>query len=515
VVYSLFEESPPPDEPVPPGQPDPHASSRRLTVFIQVLGLVATGWIIWLTSVSPRLHRYTWASLAMQAFGFACFAWLWSAIITFALYFAIPRRERGDVLESSLRTSASAVWFAPAIILLTQLSPAAFAASLVLVVTATRLLYSQWRALLPLEEPKPPRARALFDAFSITPPVFLKVLAPALATAFCAQCGIIAIAMRVPLAGAGFLAAAAALLTVYALSSGAAEPARKRTLPQAAFGVILTVVLASAVTIGGLSGRVAHRRQLTWEPDPPQRPGLLESLRATLREVFYGEQPPGLQTREPAKPRHDSPGNPEAVPQLAGNFPEGSFPGVVLLPEVRSVPMLVAPVPFHDYGLRDRPMAIPFGGEYWFYRQRYTHPPPNSFYRHGTPTSLSFSTTDHWPLEMEARQKFDQPIDLACCRSVQVQIWNADRHPGTVSLDFFALDSDGSFPRSQYFGSARVKSIPDVKDEQVVAVPEILEFSIPPDPLDHCMAFRVVFRRDRSRADKSARIAIERFTLVR
>ena len=118
--------------------------------MFQFAGLVATGWIIWITTVSPRLHRFTWSSLVMHALGYAVFAWAWSACITFGLYLTIPSDEREDMLRVTLRTSTAAVWFAPAMILFTQLSPAALAASLALVVSATRLLYSQWRMIHPL-----------------------------------------------------------------------------------------------------------------------------------------------------------------------------------------------------------------------------------------------------------------------------------------------------------------------------------------------------------------------------
>lgn len=133
-----------------PASPPAFASLRKgLALFVQVAGLAATGWMIWISSVLPRSHRYSWASLAGSALGYSVFAWAWSILITFGLYLTIPRRERGEAVWATLRTLTTAVWFAPAIILLTQMSPAALAAALVLVVSATRLLYSQWRLLYP------------------------------------------------------------------------------------------------------------------------------------------------------------------------------------------------------------------------------------------------------------------------------------------------------------------------------------------------------------------------------
>ncbi len=479
---------------------------------------MATGWIVWIAAVSPRLHRFTWTSLLLHAFGYAAFAWAWSACITLLLYLAIPSDQRDDVFRVTLRTSTAAVWFAPAMILFTQLSPAALAAALALVVSATRLLYSQWRLLHPLAEQ---------PFFSVLPtgmfgenepprPWLLRSIAPALSVALCFQGGVLALLMELPLLAGCLLATAAALLTVYAFSAGVADLDRRRSLPQAAFGAVLTLILASGLTVGGLTGRVIQHPRMANEFGRAPH-SIIESLRAMLRQVFYGEQPPGTRDAEhPARPEDArATPRPDAIPE-SGSFPDGSFPGVVLLPEVRPVPLLVAPRPA-NYGLNGmptRPFGIPFGGEYWFYRFSYRRPPFNSFYRKGRPDELSFSTTDHWPLQMEARQALDDPIDLTCCRKVQVQIWNADRHPDTVSLELFLLQSDLAYSPALYLGKVPVLSQPDLSREPVTPVPELLDFPIPAGTSGSYSIFKVMFHRARARADKSARIAIERFILV-
>ena len=58
-------------------------------------------------------------------------------------------RNPSELLWSTFRTAGVAVWFAPACILLSQLSPATLLAALVLVITATRLLYSEWSRRTP------------------------------------------------------------------------------------------------------------------------------------------------------------------------------------------------------------------------------------------------------------------------------------------------------------------------------------------------------------------------------
>jgi len=66
--------------------------------------------------------------------------------------------------------------------------------------------------------------------------------------------------------------------------------------------------------------------------------------------------------------------------------------------------------------------------------------------------------------------------------------------------------------RAKLLGTAPVTSTPDLRADPVVAVPETLDFPISGG--GSCTELKVTFRRARSRVDKSARIAIERFLLV-
>jgi len=265
-----------------------------------------------------------------------------------------------------------------------------------------------------------------------------------------------------------------------------------------------------------MSGRVMRHRGPGGNADSGREPNAVEATRALLRELFYGEQPPDQKAQE-TPPANDAKDQVDKLPLDATTFPDGSYPGVILVSEVRPVARLVAPVPANRglSGAAPRPYSILFGGDYWMFRWPYRRPPQSSYHRKGNPSTLSFSTTDHWPLNMEAHQKLDQPIDLNCCSQVQVEIRNADRYPGTVSLELVAMATDSPGAPAVSLGTAQVQSAPDLKSDPVAAVPEMLQFSISEDEaLGACNELKVVFRRDRSRADKSARVAIERFVLV-
>ena len=122
-----------------------------------------------------------------------------------------------------------------------------------------------------------------------------------------------------------------------------------------------------------------------------------------------------------------------------------------------------------------RPLSIPFSGEYWMFRWPYARPPKTSFFQRGSPAALSFSSTDHRPLQMEARHKLDQPVALSCCSAIRLEIRNADRYPGTISLELVLINNEQPGAPSLNLGRSNVTSRPDFSRDPVVPVPETLE----------------------------------------
>lgn len=477
-----------------PPPPTPRAI-QWLRVFAQIAGLAATGWLIWFASLVPRMDRKPLAVLLGAAVEYALMAWAWSAAVTFTLFLIIPKSDQGELSRKELfaivlRTASTAVWFGPATILLSMFSPAALAAALVLVVNGTRLLAAEWRPI--------------HAGLKLTGSV-----APSMAVSCILQLGMVAILMKYPLLGAALFLMSAAMVTLLSIFAGVSEPGRIAKLPQSALGVLLTIILAAGLTVGGLP--ISVNRGSRWDHTGQPRPGFLESSRQLLRALLYGEPP-------------DNAG--EASDDLATrvykrgeslDLTDDSYPGVILWPEVKPHTLLVAPMPAIGHSLLGlsltNPLSIPFSGEYWMYKPPSTRPPQNSFFRRASPLLLGFMTTDHHPLFMEARHKLDQPIDLTCCAAIQIVISNADRYPGTVSLELL-LKSAGMHGAPLSLGRAAVTSIPNLGDP-VVPASETLSFSVPrsasPRTFDE---FLVRFHRDRMRLDRSARIAIERFVLA-
>jgi hypothetical protein len=349
----------------------------------------------------------------------------------------------------------------------------------------------------------------LFGGFTVKRPMVTRELLTGVAAAIALQSGVISVWRHKPLLAGACFVLSAAITTLFAMVSGAVEDSGPPTMPRSIIGVAMTVLLAAGLTVGGIQvmrrGFGSGNGNGTGESEPdglatnaPR--GAFANAREVLKNLFDDEKPEGtangMYTPKP----------PPMFPPAPGVMPDGAFPGVILMPEVKPVARLVAPPPAGiSSGLAiERPYGIPFDGPYLLYRWPADRPPPSSILQHGTPAALAYSTPDHWPLTMDAIQKFDDPVDLGCCRAVRIEIWNADRFPDTVALDLYCND--------HRVGGARVRSTPDLHRDPIMAVPETLE--IPSLSGGLCKEFKVTFRRDRSRADRSARIAIDRFVLV-
>ena len=75
---------------------------------------------------------------------------------------------------------------------------------------------------------------------------------------------------------------------------------------------------------------------------------------------------------------------------------------------------------------------------------------------------------------------------------------------------------DGERPNvAESLGIAPVTSVPNLRADRTIPVPETLDFRFPPSPrLDRFDQIKVIFHRSVGRIDKSARVSIERFVLM-
>ena len=473
-------------------------------LLVQIAGLLATCWIVWSISLEPRLSRDSLSGIVLQVASYTLLVCLSGAAITLGLYLLVARSFHQDAVRMALRTSGTAVWFASATVLLAEMSPATLPAALVLVVSATRLLHSQWR-LVHADLPAPVTAPFPRPFFDPPPAPRLRELVPGLAASFAIQTGLVLFA-GLPLLAASCFSLSVSMITLCALQAGAFDETTARvSLPRSILGFLLTLILAAGLTVGSLAGHLDSTS--TWRSPFLHRPGPLQSARALLHELMNGggDQSPDQTATNIVLP-----------PAGAVEYTDNSFPGVVLLSEApASQPILIAPVLPSLRSPPDappiQPFTIPFSGEYWMYRPPYRRPPPTSHVQKGNPVALSFRTTDRSPLEMEARQKLARAISLACCSEIRIAISSLDRFPATVALELILIDSKAAGWPSLSLGNVPVTARPS----PTMPASAILPFRIPrPTPLREFDQFRVIFHRDRLRAEHSARISIGGFVLV-
>lgn len=424
---------------------------------------------------------------------------------------AFPKSAGLDIIPFTMRTSVTAVWLAPAMILLSAFSVGALAAGLVLVAGMTRLLYFHWRLIYgDQQQPESDDAQG-YSLFGSQPaPLILGGLSSRLAVSFAVQAGVLAVLLGHLLTAATLLAMATAGLSLLATVVGAWPGRRATSLLRSILDVLLAVMFAAALTVIGLTPRLEVNPESRWDHRQEPRPGLLNSTRAFLGAVLYDEQ---------AKPAEEIITPVYNAPNEGAEISDASFPGVILWPEVKPHTLLVAPMPAPGRGLFDsapiNPLSIPFSGEYWMYKRPYTRPPQNSFRRRGDPSAVSFYTTDHVPMFMEAHHRFSQLIDLRCCGAIQVAITNADRYTGTIALELTLINT--KLKRQLSLGRANVVSKPRVGfwNEPFSPATEILTFPVPPSAaLREFDEIKIVFHRDTMRIDRSAMISIERFLFV-
>ena len=180
-----------------------------------------------------------------------------------------------------------------------------------------------------------------------------------------------------------------------------------------------------------------------------------------------------------------------------------------MLPPRKLNPTIFVPVAAEiNFGLPlERTVGIPFSGQYWLFRSPARRPPQGAVIRRGTPAALSFHTPDRWPMEMEAHQKLDTPIGIKCCSAIQMMIENRETDANAAAgLELTLIDS--ALPNSPLNLGAPASGVNAEREQTLTYRMPSVAWLTKFDEL------KVNFRRGFNRADKSAKIAIERFVLV-
>src|SRR5579859_320008 len=481
---------------------------RPITYWAPPLAaLLASAGMAFFACPVPPAHSLSWSGLFWAAAAYVSSVFLAGPAVTLALYAILRRRTELDIRDA-LRMAAAAIWFAPLAIFLSEMSMWAIIAAVVLVASVTRLLRRYYDEMPGGSEPESLDAAPsgeVLDFLACPAPRGLPL--PTLCASAFAQAG--------GLAGlTGYALAAAALVTVgTAVVSwrGMRDWGRQRFSPtQSVLRVMLMVALAAAFTAGGLMRYLTVHRGFDWGGAQHSQNRLVKAASSVLSALFRPPETGRVNLRPASEARGDS----TAIVLGAVH------PGVILWPEIRDRSIVVPPLPTMGHGLFPRrhanPLSVPFFGVYWFFKAPDKRPPEGSLRARGNPAAHTFFTTDHMPLSMEANQNFGTMIELSCCSRIEVAISNADRYPGSVSLELILINTTLLSRPTQSLGSVEVKSIPRWRpNDDDMPLPETLVFAVPANiSLPTFDEAKMRFHLDAVRAETAAKIAIERFVFV-
>ena len=158
-----------------------------------------------------------------------------------------------------------------------------------------------------------------------------------------------------------------------------------------------------------------------------------------------------------------------------------------------------------------KPFIIPFYGPYWYFKFPGETPGPNAQTTHADPLKASVRSTDRAPLLMNAHQYLANPIDLSCCREIQI-VFRNDVALGALAVALSLTDSQKK--QTQPLGVKLVTATP-LTLHPASAVEQTLAFPIPKSAIIQTFdAITVTLVSNPSNATLGRRVAIEKFIMI-
>lgn len=162
-------------------------------------------------------------------------------------------------------------------------------------------------------------------------------------------------------------------------------------------------------------------------------------------------------------------------------------------------------------GQKAKPWVILFDGPYWYFKIPGESPGPMARNAHGDPLKVNVRSTDNSPLLMEAHQYLPNPVDLSCCRELQVVF----RNDATLGASQVGVTFTNS--RTKAFQSLGIKSIPsnDAIPASALPVEETVTFPLPkPGTIKQFDQITVVLLPHYQFATTGRKVAIEKFIMI-
>jgi hypothetical protein len=427
-----------------------------------------------LTSKAPSPHVLSWASRLGSSLVDLVVACLFGA---FGTWLVLPSNSRRH-LRSLVLCGARGWVFLPAIALLLQQE--SLLAPLLTIVAAALMANSLSSLLLPDRAAEIARSqRTAEDLFRVE-----IALAPAswgvpLGLSCCLYGALLAALADWTLLETALLSVGT-LLFVLRLDVRREEAQRNWVQQRRHLGVVTVVAFCCIVLVLSASSQTSYLSLLRWR-------------RASL--------------------------GPRLVQQTsASEHASGGFHTIVLWPMQKKERSIIAP-PLQRGGASPgitKRWSIPFDGPYWYFKFSGESPGPNTRTTHGDPLKVNVRSTDEMPLLMEAHQQLSKPLDLTCCREMQIVIRN-DLSLGAFAVGLLLTDSHAKGTRSQSLGVKAVNpsAAAQLGPSNSSPVEQVLTFPFPKHGVIKSFdAITVSLLPDARHRTAGRRVAVERFILI-
>lgn len=465
---------------------DPQSTAESRQPPLPLAGLLAGAITAFAMYRLPAPRFLSWSDLIASATGRVCTVFFAATLSNVGLYGT--KRACGASWYLALRMALGAIWLAPLALFMREDSGWALLITAILIASVGQ----SFRLRQNRSDNEIPSLACSFETSSFSllesPDGFAQFYA--VGAVLCAEAAALA-SLSGHLMGGTLLVAISSAIGVYSLGHPSPrtsdESARPRSRAPFAFGLAIMFTAAGlmphlgggyALGGSGISGK--HR------------------LSATSQAVRHEQV-----ARQP----------------FEGPVAQDAYAGIVLSSK-QVTTKLVAPAPISGNSLSPQhrtPLVIPFAGVYWFFKAPDVRLPKQPREAHGSPEGFNIHSTDRHALSMEAHQNLGTRIDLSCCSEIQIAIRNADRYPGTVSLELIVVDTTSGRRPSQSLGRCTVHSSvrPWMPYDDRAPTSEVLHFTVPPNArISRFDEVMVVFHLDSDRSFAAAKMGIERFVLV-
>ncbi|MEO6815365.1 MAG: hypothetical protein ABI177_01585 [Edaphobacter sp.] len=219
--------------------------------------------------------------------------------------------------------------------------------------------------------------------------------------------------------------------------------------------------------------------QSTTNPRPSQKPRPYELLASAFLCLFVALTVPGQMLHIDLEPAFASP--PQSSRHASRKNSSAGYSTIVLWPLPKKKTIIAPPRTQSEAasGHKTKPWVIPFDGPYWYFKFPGESPGPLARNAHGDPLKVNVRSTDSSPLLMEAHQYLPAPVDLSCCRELQI-VFRNDASLGASEVGIQLTDSHAKSKSTQSLGIKPIASDSSSQPPQNASpIEETVTFPIP------------------------------------